>query len=197
MKEQCLILLPGIFVFRGENSSVPGILAIGIFFLFENHAKGIALTRIGIKIEIVTEYLRQPHGQLRGFSRVFHGIKQRIVHAAGHSGNFHLRWNFLDQRGETAVFRDDLQHAIGVDFVIDLAECSLTERPTVMVFPARTWRRLKACWAAAEALAASPGFSPNFSSTAAKFSPAGTLFSVGKMTCSWIRSASCFASIDW
>src|SRR5438552_18109426 len=104
MKEQGLIFLPAVFVFRGEDSSVSGSLAIGIFFLFENHAKGIALAWIGVIIEIVAEYLRQPHGQLRGFSRVLHGFKQGIVHAAAHIGYFHLSWNFLDQRGKPAVF---------------------------------------------------------------------------------------------
>jgi hypothetical protein len=42
----------------------------------------------------------------------------------------------------------------------------------VMRLPARTWRRLKACWAAAEALATGSLVRPNFRSAATKF-PAG------------------------
>jgi len=129
VEEQCLVFLPGVFVFRGENPSIPGRLAIGIFSLFKDDAKRVALARVGKEIEIVAEYLREAHGQFRGFPRVFHGVKKGIVHAACHCCHFRFRRNFLDLRREAAIFRDDPQHAIGVDFVIDLAQRSFDRTP--------------------------------------------------------------------
>ena len=129
VEEQCLVFPPRVLVFRGENPSIPGRLAIGIFFLFKNNPKRVALARVGKEIEIVAEYLREAHGQFRGFSRVFHGVKKGIVHAAGHRCHFRFRGNFLDLRREAAIFRDDPQHPISVDFVIDLAQRSFDRTP--------------------------------------------------------------------
>ena len=108
VEEQCLVFLPRILIFRRENPSITSRLPIGIFFLFENDAKRIAFARVGIKIEIVAENLRQAHGQFRGFPSVFHRIEEGIVNTAGYRGNFNFLGNFANPRREAAVFGNDL-----------------------------------------------------------------------------------------
>jgi hypothetical protein len=55
--------------------------------------------------------------------------------------------------------------------------------PTVIVFPARTWRRLNACWAADEAWWPPGGSARTFQARSEIF-PGENSFSVGTVTCS-------------
>ena len=75
VKEQRLILFPGIFVFRRQDFSVSRGLPVGVFFLFQHDSKRIAFARIGVEIQVVAEDLRHAHCQFRGFARVFHGVE--------------------------------------------------------------------------------------------------------------------------
>src|SRR6266852_5764455 len=125
VKEQRLIFLPAVVVFRDKDFSVPGELPFRIFRFLEHHAKRIALARIGIKIEIVTKNLCEVHREFRGFAGLLHGVEQGLVDLSADRGHFYFRRNFLDLGGETALRRSDFEHAVGVDFVIDLAQVAI------------------------------------------------------------------------
>ena len=65
VKQQRLIFFAAVVVFGGENFSVAGGLAVGIFLLFEHDAERVALARIGVEIQVVAENLRQLQRQFR------------------------------------------------------------------------------------------------------------------------------------
>src|ERR1700682_5099771 len=76
VKKQRLIFFSAVVVFGGKDFSIPRELPSRIFFLLQKHAEGVALARIGVKIQIVTKNLREMHRELRRFSSLFHGIKK-------------------------------------------------------------------------------------------------------------------------
>src|SRR5690349_8751471 len=53
---------------------------------------------------------------------MFHCVEQGIVYPARHCNNFSFRRDFADARREPAFFRNNLQHAVRVNLVINLAQ---------------------------------------------------------------------------
>ena len=122
VKQQRLVPLAAIVVLRGQDFSVRRRFAVGVFFLFQYHAKGVALARIGVKIQIVAEYLRQPHGQLRRFPALLHRAKKRILDPPADRRNLHrARYQFYFRR-KSIVPGHNFQHPIPVNFVIYFAQ---------------------------------------------------------------------------
>jgi len=56
---------------------------------------------------------------------LLHRVEERIIELPGNRGNFRLRWNLSYFCREPALRRYYLQHAVGVDFVIDFAQIAL------------------------------------------------------------------------
>lgn len=76
VKQQGLIMFPTIIVFGRQNFPVSRGLPIGVFLFFHHHAKRIASARVGVKIQVISEYLGEPHGQFRRFPALLHGVEQ-------------------------------------------------------------------------------------------------------------------------
>src|SRR5229473_3140838 len=125
MKKQRLIFSAAVVVFRGEDFSVSRELPFRIFLFLEHHMKDVTLARVGVEIQVIAKNLCQVHRELRGFAGLGHGVGKRIVDLAGDRGHFYFRRNFLHFGGEAALRRSDFEHAVGVDFVIDLAQVAI------------------------------------------------------------------------
>ena len=190
VEQERLIFFAVVVVFGGQNAAVAGSFAVRVFLFLENDAESVALAGVGVEIEIVTEDLRQAHGHFGGFADIFDGVEERIFQAAADCADFQMRGDRFHFCGKAFRCGHNVEHAVGIDFVIDLPQFAATERPTTKVLPARNCRRLKARCAAAVASPASCEVRPKRSSAAAKFSPEGNFFEVGKTTCERMRSAS-------
>src|ERR1700726_3778880 len=66
VKKQRLIFSCAIVVFGGKDFSVSRELPSRVSLFLEQHAEGVALARVGVKIQVVAKNLREMHGQLRG-----------------------------------------------------------------------------------------------------------------------------------
>ena len=129
VKKQRLILLPAVFIFRGENLSIARRLPVQIFLLLQHHAERVALPRVGVEVQVVAKNLRQPQRQFRRFPGVLHGIEERIVHPARHRDHFRLGGDFADPRREATILLNDFQHAVRINLVIDFAQRSFYRPP--------------------------------------------------------------------
>ena len=96
-----------------------------ILFLFQHHAEGVAAPRVGVKIQVVAEDLRQPHRDFRGLARILHGVEKRAIHLPADHGDLRVRGNRLNLRGKTLGLRHDVQHPLGVNLVINLPQFAL------------------------------------------------------------------------
>src|SRR5277367_3993189 len=129
VKKQRLIFFPAVVVFRGEDSSVTGRLPIGVFLFLQQNTESVSPARVGVKIQVVTKDLRQPHRNFWRFPGLLHSIKERIIQLPGNCTDFDSRGNGLYFRSEATLGRNNLQHAVRINLVIDLAQVSVN-RPS-------------------------------------------------------------------
>src|SRR5579862_9831340 len=116
--------MASIIVFRGKNFSVARALAIQIGFLFDDHAKRIAVTGIGVEIEIPAKNLREGDCKFRRFAGIFNRAEKRTVYGADDGARFHVRNDRLNFRVETGIARLNKKQTVRIDLVADGAKHS-------------------------------------------------------------------------
>jgi len=123
VKQQGLVFFVFVVVFGGEDFSVARGFAVGVFLFLEDHAKGVAFSRVGVEVEIVSKDLGKAHCEFGRFACLGDSFEKRIADLAGDGGDFDFGRNGFYFGGEFS-FRsgDNLQHAIKIDAVVDLAE---------------------------------------------------------------------------
>ena len=122
VKQQRLIGMPVIVVFRGKDAPVSRRYAVEIFCFFHDHAERVALPGIGVEIQVVPENLCEAVGQLRRLTGVGDGVEQGIANFSADGFDIRARRNGVDRRGKTSFSGFHLQHPARIDLVTDSAE---------------------------------------------------------------------------